>query len=117
MLCRRRKVAPTWLKASASGLSGKKEYEQCRRMFRAAQGVQFAYIGDLERATDLIDRLMQFLDLLRDVADETLQSEPQVQAYAWFESACDNDVVPHHWVRGFEVSVLDASRFFLSTKS
>ncbi|KAH8897877.1 hypothetical protein GQ53DRAFT_837637 [Thozetella sp. PMI_491] len=45
----------------------------------------------------------RFLQLLTAVAETTAANEPDVAAYAWFRSAEDNDEVPHHWVRGFEV--------------
>ena len=35
----------------------------------------------------------------------TYSTEPQCQAYAWFRGAGDNDSVPAHWLRGFEVYV------------
>ena len=45
----------------------------------------------------------QFLDLLRPIAETTLDNEPQTQAYAWFEHTEDDSGVPDHWVRGFEM--------------
>lgn len=37
------------------------------------------------------------------MADTTAANELSCLAYAWFRSAEDNEVVPHHWVQGFEV--------------
>lgn len=47
----------------------------------------------------------KFLNLLRNIAETTLDNEPQTTTYAWFAHAGDNDVVPAHWVRGFEMHV------------
>ncbi|SPO06781.1 uncharacterized protein DNG_09475 [Cephalotrichum gorgonifer] len=45
----------------------------------------------------------RFLAYLSKIAPVTLETEIQCPAYAWFRSAEDNDTVPHHWLRGFEV--------------
>lgn len=45
----------------------------------------------------------KFLNYIRKIAPVTAASEPDCEAYAWFRSAEDNDVVPKHWLRGFEV--------------
>lgn len=53
---------------------------------------------------------VKFLDLLSDVAETTEANELSCLAYAWFRSAEDNEVVPHHWVQGLEVyAELEAS--------
>ncbi|KAJ5772468.1 hypothetical protein N7520_002997 [Penicillium odoratum] len=44
-----------------------------------------------------------FLDHITKIASVTNDNEPNCHAYAWFKSAEDNDSVPHHWLRGFEV--------------
>ncbi|KAL5340961.1 hypothetical protein BJX70DRAFT_396342 [Aspergillus crustosus] len=48
----------------------------------------------------------RFLDYISKIAPVTLAHEPKCRAYAWFRSAEDNDTVPHHWLRGFEVQVI-----------
>jgi hypothetical protein len=48
---------------------------------------------------------LQFLTHIEKIAAVTLGTEPNCHAYAWFLSAGDNDAVPSHWLRGFEVSV------------
>ncbi|OJJ07667.1 hypothetical protein ASPVEDRAFT_155461 [Aspergillus versicolor CBS 583.65] len=45
----------------------------------------------------------RFLEYISKIAPITHTHEPKCHAYAWFRSAEDNDAVPHHWVRGFEV--------------
>ena len=45
----------------------------------------------------------QVLELLSKVGAFTYKNEPQCHAYAWLRNAQDNDVVPHHWLRGIEV--------------
>lgn len=37
------------------------------------------------------------------MAETTAANELSCQAYAWFRSAEEDKVVPHHWVQGFEV--------------
>lgn len=37
------------------------------------------------------------------MAETTAANEFSCQAYAWFRSAEEDKVVPHHWVQGFEV--------------
>lgn len=43
------------------------------------------------------------MNYIRDIAKVTYATEPNTLAYAWFYSAGDNDNVPDHLVRGFEV--------------
>ncbi|KAH7079813.1 hypothetical protein FB567DRAFT_595794 [Paraphoma chrysanthemicola] len=45
----------------------------------------------------------EFLSHIERIAAVTLHKEPRCHAYAWFRSADDNDEVPSHWLRGFEV--------------
>jgi quinol monooxygenase YgiN len=45
----------------------------------------------------------QFLDYISKIAPVTLANEPDCIGYAWFRSAGDNDAVPSHWLRGFEM--------------
>ncbi|KAL2067202.1 hypothetical protein VTL71DRAFT_1626 [Oculimacula yallundae] len=45
----------------------------------------------------------QFLEHIARIAPVTLATEPDCLGYAWFLSAGDNNVVPSHWLRGFEV--------------
>jgi quinol monooxygenase YgiN len=67
--------------------------------------VRHSHFGPVRALT-----IRQFLQCLHDVAEVTHASEPEARAYAWFRSAEDNDTVPHHWVRGFEVyAKLEAS--------
>jgi quinol monooxygenase YgiN len=46
---------------------------------------------------------VKFLGLLSEVAETTAANELSCRAYAWFRSAEENEVIPHHWVQGFEV--------------
>lgn len=43
------------------------------------------------------------MNYIRDIANVTYDTEPDTLSYAWFCSASDNDNVPDHFVRGFEV--------------
>ncbi|OAL46296.1 hypothetical protein IQ07DRAFT_590482 [Pyrenochaeta sp. DS3sAY3a] len=45
----------------------------------------------------------RFLSYIEKIAPVTFNTEPNCHAYAWFRSADDNDVVPSHWLRGFEI--------------
>ncbi|KAJ0418908.1 hypothetical protein BJY00DRAFT_324683 [Aspergillus carlsbadensis] len=45
----------------------------------------------------------RFLEYISAIAPVTLKTEPKCHGYAWFRSAQDNSVVPHHWLRGFEI--------------
>ncbi|KAL3488330.1 hypothetical protein BJX62DRAFT_240141 [Aspergillus germanicus] len=45
----------------------------------------------------------RFLEYISAIAPVTLRTEPKCHGYAWFRSAEDNTVVPHHWLRGFEI--------------
>ncbi|VUC32383.1 unnamed protein product [Clonostachys rosea] len=38
------------------------------------------------------------------IAPITQQTEADCLGYAWFCSAGDNDIVPHHWLRGLEIT-------------
>ncbi|KAJ5661368.1 uncharacterized protein N7484_000740 [Penicillium longicatenatum] len=44
-----------------------------------------------------------FLQHIGNIAPVTKSHEPKCLGYAWFKSAQDNDTVPHHWLRGFEI--------------
>lgn len=70
-------------------LSGKARYRRC-------------LFSKVFFKLDAKDKL-KFLDYLSKIAPVTLETEKQCAAYAWFRSAEDNDVVPHHWLRGLEV--------------
>ncbi|KAH8168994.1 hypothetical protein LIA77_11120 [Sarocladium implicatum] len=50
-----------------------------------------------------LEKRDRFLDYIRSIAPVTHNTEPNCHGYAWFKSADDNDVVPSHWLRGFEI--------------
>ncbi|KAL2204653.1 hypothetical protein CC79DRAFT_1398910 [Sarocladium strictum] len=50
-----------------------------------------------------IEKRDRFLDYIHKIAPVTAATEPNCHGYAWFRSAGDNDVVPLHYLRGFEI--------------
>ncbi|KAJ4298003.1 hypothetical protein N0V90_005902 [Kalmusia sp. IMI 367209] len=48
-------------------------------------------------------RSSKFLQYVSDIAHVTEDTEAQVLAYAWFRAASDNNEIPVHYLRGFEV--------------
>lgn len=45
----------------------------------------------------------KFLGYITDIAPVAFENEPDCIGYAWFRSTKDNDTIPLHWCRGFEV--------------
>ena len=45
----------------------------------------------------------KFLAYISDIAPVTYENEKDCIGYAWFRAAEDNESLPAHWCRGFEV--------------
>lgn len=45
----------------------------------------------------------KFFKYIADIAPVAYENEPDCIGYAWFRSTKDNDTIPLHWCRGFEV--------------
>jgi hypothetical protein len=62
--------------------------------------------------------LSKFFSYIADIAPVTYNNEPDCIGYAWFRSTNDNDTIPLHWCRGFEVYVelvLDSTHNLLNS--
>ncbi|CAG9981760.1 unnamed protein product [Clonostachys byssicola] len=51
-----------------------------------------------------LEKRDRFLEHIAKIAPITQRTEVDCLGYAWFRSAGDNDVVPHHWLRGLEIT-------------
>lgn len=45
----------------------------------------------------------KFLDYIAKIGPVAYEDEPGCVGYAWFRSTKENDTIPLHWCRGFEV--------------
>ncbi|KAK7227853.1 hypothetical protein V2G26_000023 [Clonostachys chloroleuca] len=50
-----------------------------------------------------LEKRDRFLEHIAKIAPITQRTEVDCLGYAWFRSAGDNNVVPHHWLRGLEI--------------
>lgn len=47
--------------------------------------------------------IAKFFDHIARIAPVAYEDEPGCVGYAWFRSTKENDTIPLHWCRGFEV--------------